>query len=200
MSTRLNEYDQIIREYFNLSDKYTRQTILEADDSQVVAALAKALYDKVAAKVDKIDFGTIPKSRGDITKVDGYDNTVECLNIMRRLVLEYKENTKIVDTVITAIDNIRNSKTMFIKGFSLNVELATMLYILLVLSIEHSVSFLIAVTIQYVKDPSSQSLKAALDKQAYQDVKGNVLYQQLEAFNASYLSGEFVSMVNDAIK
>ena len=102
----LNDFNQMIRENFDLSDDRTRRLIItleDADQSQVLTALASALYDKIVQKVDKVDFGTIPRSRGDITKVDGFENTVECLNIMRILVVEYKENPQIVDNVITAI-------------------------------------------------------------------------------------------------
>ena len=37
-------------------------------------------YDKIVAKVDKIDFGTIPRSRGDITKIEDAKNCKGCLN------------------------------------------------------------------------------------------------------------------------
>ena len=60
------DYDQIIRENFDLSDKYTRQYIVTLEDAQqeqLIDALSAALYDKIVAKVDEIDFGTIPKSR-----------------------------------------------------------------------------------------------------------------------------------------
>ena len=84
-----HEYDQIIREHFDLSDKYTRKYITslkeDAQQDQLLAALSSALYDKIVQKVDDIDFGSIPLSRGDITKVEGFASTEECLNIIRRL-------------------------------------------------------------------------------------------------------------------
>ena len=92
----LNSYDQIIREHFDFSDRDTTKFIKyinESDQqSQLLNVLASALYEKIVNKCDKIDFGSIPRSRGDITKIDGYSNTVECINIIRRLVVEYKED------------------------------------------------------------------------------------------------------------
>lgn len=199
----LNEYNQIINEYFDIHDRKTRKTIIALEDAQqnqMLAALASALYDKVVEKVDQIDFGTIPKSRGDITKVDGFDNTVECLNIMRSMVVEYKENTEIVDTVLTSINNIKQSKNLFMKAFSLNAEFGITLYNLLVMAIEQSVSFLIAVTIQYIKDPSSQNYEVALDKAAYNNARDNMLYEQLYNFNKSYASGEVDEILREVIK
>ena len=190
----LNDYQQLIREYFDISDTKTRKTIVALEDTeqtQLLAALSSALYDKIMEKVDDIDFGTIPRSRGDITKVEGFENTMECLSIIRRIVTEYKENPEIVDTVLTAVENIRSRKTLFSKAFALNANFPIMLYNLIVLSIEQSVSFLIATCIQYIKDPASQSLNAALDKVAYNNTRDNLLYQQLFDFNKACAQKDF---------
>ena len=99
-----SEYDKIIRENFDLSDRYTRQyiaTLEDAGQEQLLNTLSSAMYDNIVAKVDEIDFGTIPMSRGDITKVEGFEKTMQCLDIIRRLVIEYKQSTGVVDVVIS---------------------------------------------------------------------------------------------------
>lgn len=201
----LNTADSLIREFFDISDKRTRKTIVALDEdadekSQILSALSNALYDKIVSNVDKIEFGSIPRSRGDITKVDGFKNTVECLNILRRLVMEYHEDPEIVDTVITAIENIKTRKAVFMKAYSLNIEFPIVLYNLIVLAIEQSVSFLISVCIQYIKDPESGSMNAALDKVAYNNTKDNLLYEQLYNFNESCSNGELDAAMADIIK
>ena len=199
----LNDYNSIIRENFNISDTQTRKTIIaleDAEQSQLLGALSSALYDKIINKVDKIDFGTIPRSRGDITKVDGFENTMECLKIMRALVMEYKENPACVDTVLGAIENIRSRKALFMKAYALNVELPMVLYNLTVSSIEQTVSFLISVCIQYIKDPATNSMSAALDKVAYNNARENLLYEQLVAFNNSCNTKELDQVLNNVIK
>ena len=199
----LNAYDSLIREYFDISDTKTRRAIISINEDskqdQLLSALASALYDKIVQKVDKIDFGSIPKSRGDITKVEGFDNTAECLNIIRRMVVEYKEDVKIVDTVLTAIENVKSLKSYFMRCFALNIDFGVTLYNLIVLAIEQSVSFLISVTIQYIKDPSSQTYKISLDKAAYHDSMKNMLYEQLVTFNKSFASGEIESTLKHVI-
>lgn len=199
----LNDYNTIIRENFDISDTRTRKYIVALEDSgqtQLLTALSNALYDKIVKNVDKIDFGSIPKSKGDITKVDGFSNTVECLNIMRNLVSEYKQDTKIIDTVLVAIENTKSRKAIFMKAYALNVELPIVLYNTTVLAIEQSVSFLIATCIQYIKDPDTDSLKAALDKVAYNNAKDNLMYNQLEMYNKSCLTKEFDDVLNNIIK
>ena len=179
----LNEYNSLFSEHFDLYDQPTRKCILaleDAEQDQLLTALASALYDKVVEKADKIDFGTIPTSRGDITKVEGFANTEECLKIMRTLVNEYKEDPFVIDTVITAVENIKNRKAKFMKAYSLNIELPMLTYNLITLAIEQSVSFLISVCIQYIKDPASEDVAAALDKVAYNNTRDNLLYQNLD--------------------
>ena len=188
--------DQILRENFDISDKATRKYLVsldEDDKSAVATALASALYDKIVKRVDDIDFGTIPKSMGDITKVDGFNNTVECLNIIKNLVLEYKESTEIVDTVINAIENIKARKATFMRGFATKTDLVTTTYNLIVLAIEHSVSFLISVCIEYIKNSDTKTIDMALDKTAYNNAHDNLLFEQLMSFNSSCGSGELDS-------
>ena len=185
--------DQVIRENFDFSDKTTRKYLLsldEEDKSAVATALAAALYDKIVKRVDNIDFGSIPKSNGDITKVDGYANTVECLDIIKKLVTEYKESTETVDVVINAIENIKGRKPMFMKAFATKTELPMTTYNLMVLSIEHSVSFLISVCIEYIKNRETNTIELALSKAAYNNAHDNLLFQQLADFNKSCGSGE----------
>lgn len=200
----MNDYDQLIREFFDISDTATRKLIVSVNEdnqqTQLLNALSSALYDKIVAKVDKIDFGTIPQSRGDITKVEGFDQTMECLNIMRRLVMEYKQDPKAVDTILTAIENVRSRKPLFMKAYHLNVELPMVIYNLIVAAIEQSVSFMIAVCIQFIKDPNTNTINAALDTVAYANSKDNMLYEQLVTFNEGCMTKDLDQVLNDVIK
>lgn len=199
----LNEYNEIIREYFDISDTKTRKFIVALEDTeqnQLLTALSSALYDKIVQKVDKIDFGTIPMSRGDITKVDGFENTLECLNIMRNLVLEYRQKTDIIDTALSAIENVKMRKGIFMKSYSMNIEMPMLTYNLIVLAIEQSVSFLIDTCIQYIKDPATETMSAALDKVAYNNSRDELLYNQLISFNKSCLTKELDFALNEVIK
>lgn len=181
-----SEFDQIVRENFDLSDKRTRHyiaTLEDAGQTKLMSSLSSALYDKIVNKVDEIDFGSIPQSRGNIEKVQGFDGTVECIDIIRKLLIEYKESTELPDTLSTAIHNIKERKNQFTKAYAMNAEFPMMLYNLVVLSIERSVSFTIATCIQYIKDPGSTSMKMAIDKVAVKKTEEDMLFKQLLVFN-----------------
>lgn len=198
-----SEYDKIIRENFDLSDRYTRQyiaTLEDAGQEQLLNTLSSAMYDNIVAKVDEIDFGTIPMSRGDITKVEGFEKTMQCLDIIRRLVIEYKQSTGVVDVVISAIQNVKDRKAIFIKSYVLNVELPMLIYNSIVMSIERSVSLLIATCIEYIKDPMSSSPKAALNKVAYQRTMDDVMFKQLITFNNTCANGSLDKVIDAILK
>lgn len=197
------DIDKVLSENLDISDRATRRYLVsldEEDKNAVATALASALYDKIVKNVDKIDFGTIPKSMGDITKVDGYNETAECLDIIKKLVLEYKESTEVADTVINAIENVKGRKPLFMKGFAIKNDLAMNLYNLIVLSIEHSVSFLISVCIEYIKNADTKTIDIALDKVAYNNAHDNLLFEQLKIFNSSCGSGELDSCFAEIYK
>ena len=68
-------FDKVIKEHFDTSDRKSIRTLLslnEADQNQAMVALASKLYENIVAKVDDIDFGTIPASKGDITKIGNF--------------------------------------------------------------------------------------------------------------------------------
>lgn len=198
-----SEFNQIVREHFDLSDGNTRRYIAALEDSgqeQLLNALSMSMYESIVSKVDEIDFGTIPMSRGDITKVQGFDGTEECLRTIRQLVIEYKQNPSVVDVVLTAIENMKERKGLFIKGYTMNAELPMLVYNLIVLAIERSTSLMIATCIQFIKDPSSTTPKRALDKVAYQKTMDDMLFQQLISFNNMCKKGTLDNALESAIK
>lgn len=196
------DYDQIIRENFDLSDNYTRKyiaTLEDAQQEQLIDALSAALYDKIVAKVDEIDFGSIPKSRGDITKVQGFENNKKCIDIMRKLILQYHQKPDCIDIVSSAIQNIADRKPQFTKAYGMNAEFPMVIYNLIVLSIFRSVSFLIASCIEYIKDPNSSSMKLAIDVVAYKKSAEDVMFKQLSGFNKLCADGTMDSLIRSTL-
>lgn len=114
--------------------------------------------------------------------------------------MEYKQDPAAVDTILTAIENVRSRKPLFMKAYALNVELPMVIYNLIVAAIEQCVSFMIAVCIQFIKDPNSSSINAALDTVAYANSKDNMLYEQLVSFNNGCVTKDLDSVLNDVIK
>ena len=144
------DYNQILKEYFDITDTKTRKIMLainEADQNAVLSSLTTKLYGHIVDKVDDIDFGDIPKTKGDITKLENYTQLMECIEIMEKMLIEYKQATDPVMIIKQAVDNIKSRTETWKKAYTLNIEFPIVMYNTIVLSIVSSVSFLIASTI-----------------------------------------------------
>ena len=189
---------QIFSEHFDLSNTETLTTLVnldEADRNETLSALTSKLYDNIVDKIDDIDFGTIPLSKGDITKIENYEQMLDCVGVMRQIVEEYKQSPEPLDTILTAIENIKSRTRLWEKAYALNVELPIVLYNTIVLSIVSAVSIMIGTSIEFIKSPDTPDLKASLDRVAYNKSKDNLLFENLAKFNTCCARGEIDKVV-----
>lgn len=191
---RSKTFIECMNKYFDNTDKLTRCVLLsvnEADQNVVITALSNKLYKMILDKVDEIDFGTIPLSKGDITKIDNYYQLVDCVNILSELLVQYNQPTTAIDIVRDSIENVKTRKDLFTKAYALNVELPILTYNSLVLAIVESVSYMISSCIEFIKLPDDSGFDIALNKAGVAKSMNSVLYSNLEKFNNMCADGSF---------
>lgn len=196
-------FEKVIREHFDMSDRYTLKTLLtidEADQNAVLDGLTSKLYQSIMDKVYDIDFGGVEYTKGDITKVENYEQMLECINIIKNICIEYHQSTDIPDVILTAISNIRDRKDTFERGFNLEIDLIMVLYNTLVLSIVSSVSLIISTSIEFIKDVGDSSYSVKFDKVSYVKTSQSLLFNNLKSFNRSCSVGEFDNSMEYIIK
>lgn len=196
-------YNTLIKEHFNVSDRKQRQILLaldEADQNQVMMSLSGKLYDMIVKRVDEIDYGQIPESKGDITKIPNYMDLTECLQTIHDLLVEYKQPTDPIDTVMESIENLKDSKKLWERAFAVDCSFPIVTYNTIALSIVSSVSFLISTSIEFIKDPVQNNYNIALDKVGYTKSKNNLLFKNLAKFNKAYKKGEVEKTMEQLIK
>ena len=197
------DIDLIFREHMDLSDRETVKilsTINEADQNQVLYNLCGKLYEKLIDKVDDIDFGEIPSTKGDITKLSNYTNMMECVDILKDLLKEFKESTSTILEIERAINNIKKRKELFEKGFRYNVELPIVIYSTMTLSVISSISFLISSCVEYIKMHNKESFEVVIDRFALVKSKDNLLFKNLARFNEACVKGQIDSSINEVMK
>lgn len=181
--------------YFDGSDNMTRKILLsvnEADQNVVMSSLSNKLYQHIVDKVDDIDFGTIPMSQGDITKIDNYDKLTDCINIITDILHHYNQpvdNT--IGVVSIALQNMIDRTDMFTKAYKLSVEMPIIIYNTITLSIVSSISLMISSCIEFVKLPGDEGFDIAVDKAAVSKTRDNLLFTDLAKFNKLCASGDF---------
>lgn len=190
-------------EHFDLTDTATRRTLLslnEAEQASVLTALTSKLYDHIVAKVDDIDYGEIPSTKGDVTKLSNYFKLRECINLLHDILKEYRQDTTPIDEIALALANIEARKDLFNRAFRMNVELPIIVYNNIVLSIINGVSYMIATSIEFIKTPNKDSFETVLDKVAYAKTKSHLLYGNLKKFNKCCEKNKFDSAMNHIIE
>lgn len=180
----------IVMEAFNnhmdLNDSKTRKAILsmnEAEQNSALTALTSRLYDNIVAKVDDIDYGEIPSTKGDVTKLSNYPKIRDCIDVLRDILKEYKQDPAPINEVALALANIETRKDLFARAFRMDVELPIITYNNIVLSIINSVSYMIATCIEFIKTPNKDNFQIVLNKVAYAKTKSNLLFTNLKKFN-----------------
>ena len=196
-------YNTLIKEHFNVSDRRQRQILLalnESDQDTVMMSLSAKLYDCIVKRVADIDYDRIPDSKGDITKIPNYFELVECVQTIHDLLVEYKQPTDATDTVLEAIENLKDSQKLWEKAFATECGFPMVTYNTIALSIVSSVSFLIAASIEFIKDPVQNNFNLALDKAGYSKSKNSLLFKNLAKFNKSYKKGDVTKAMETLIK
>lgn len=197
-----SEYLNIVSEFYDLSDSYTVKKVImcnEAEKEANIEKLTVRLYNDIRNGVDEIDFGTIPLSKGDITKIDGYENLVQCIDTLSSLIKEYGQSTELVDVISTGLENIQSRKRIWEKAFALNIDIPMVLYNTMTLSIVSSVTLLITTCIEYIKN-GNNTISIAFNKASYIKKKEHVLFTSLRSFNKSCANKEIDKAMTDCIK
>ena len=198
-----SQYNEFVKEYFDITDRETRKvlvTINEADQNQVMGSLATKLYDAIVKKVTDIDFGQIPQSRGDITKIPNYLDMVECLTTIRDMMVASKQSTQTPDIIFLSIENMKKYQKIWEKGYVLDNEMAIVFYNTIALSIVSAISLLTSATVEFVKNPQSDVIDLELARVANHKTKDNLLFKNLDKFNKACRKGDIEKIFNEVLK
>lgn len=198
----LTNYKEVISEHFDMTDSRTRKILLnldEADQSSVLLSLTSKLYSMIVDKIDDIDYGEIPDTKGDITLLSQYNRMNDCIDTLTKILQKYRQPLDSIDTIRAAMDNIENDRDLYKRGFATKIEIIMTTYNSIVLAIIASLSYMIAVTVEFIKD-GTNGFKAQLDKAGIARTKDSLTYSNLVAFNAACSKGQIRNGFEPLIK
>lgn len=158
------------------------QAVLEDANSPITNKYLEKLYDSVINK-EHIDFDDIPLSKGNIVDYKGYTNMIEVLENVLHLASENKSQTvkDYVETVKTAIANMRKLAPIYRKGFLAGSEYVILEYNTFVYTIIQAVSTILYEFVDYIKRPDRPTIDIVLKNNKY---RANTFYiDQLKKFN-----------------
>ena len=184
----------------DMNDKETRLTctvINEAEQDELIRNITDKIYQKITMNITDIDFGSIPDSEGDITKIQNYELLVDALQDLEDLYTRYRQDLTQINVVKDAIENVKANKGLFIKAFAAKADFPMTTYNTVVLSIVASITFLISATNEFFIDPKTKNLNLAIDSAV---LKGNsndkLLLDNLVKFNKLCKDKNFSKFMN----
>ena len=173
-------------------------TILEDVNSPVTRKFQEKLYKDVLEK-KHVDFGDIPKSRGDITSYSGYSNMMDTLDTLRQLANENNASgvIKYIDIISKAVSNIQALTNIFKKGFSTRTEYVALEYNSYVYLCVEATTALIYSFVDYVKNPTTRALELKIvDNKLRADA---FFFNQLDKFNniQAKMRNDYIAMLDN---
>lgn len=149
---------QILTESENpsLQEERKIEAVLEDAQSPVTNGYITKLYDSVISK-NHVDFDNIPDSKGNIVEYVGYTNIIQVLENLLALASSEKAEDVVqyVNTVNTAITNVRALSDIYKKGFMSRNDYLMMEYNIIVYTIVQAVSSILYQFIDWSKTPGS---------------------------------------------
>ena len=139
-------------------------TVMGAGRSKLVEVLYKQIMSK-----NNIDFGTLPQSRGDITKFQHYKKMSECIDSLNQLVGDHANESMIRMNELH--EAIIQERAAFDFGYNVNIELLQYTYCALSEALMDIINENIVNYVDYLKEtqdielpPSIKSNDTRIDK------------------------------------
>lgn len=167
-------------------EKAKLYSLTEAEQAIINDRVVGNIYQSALKKRD-INYESIPYSKGDIKKFEGYDNMIATIDMLRQLSKKFGIKMNELDIVDTALSNIRAYRKTFTSGFSLNNDFLIMYYNSLVYACVESISLILSSYVSYVKNVNAVEFTVKKGKGIY----GSVCINSLEKFNNSIKNGDF---------
>ena len=150
------------------------------------ATIMNKLY-KETQKIDEVDFGKIPDSRGDITKYVYYDQLYDCIELINELM---KGNQTENITAMNKLHQILlNARADFIFGFKVNNYIVTSMYKVMVANLHEIIDICIVDVTEYIRN----NLNMSMDKKSMKKVRW--VTSNVKNFIKMYESGQWNTLI-----
>ena len=195
-------YNQLLKEHFDLKDRETLKimtTINEEEAKPVLSVLTSKLYSMIISKVDDVDFGLIPASKGDIMKVDGIEKIVDSLEVIANIVIECHQDPAQVQEIINCIKNIQQRTNKWEKAYMLKLEIPILIYNTMVLASISATTYMINNCIDFIKNPGTETFDAVVRQNELKKSKDALVFKNIRKFNNACKTGELDRVLDNLI-
>ena len=150
------------------------------------ATIMNKLY-KETQKIDEIDFGKIPDSKGDITKYAYYDQLYDCIELINELMKGNQTENIVAMNKLHQI--LLNARADFVFGFKVNNYIVTSMYKVMVANLHEMIDICIVDVTEYIRN----NLNMSMDKKSMKKVRW--VTSNVKNFIKMYESGKWNTLI-----
>lgn len=200
----MNSIDKLLIENFNIEPHRQHRVLkqlLEHEKVDLSKNLVDSIYKKVAQRAYDLDYSQLEESKGDITKIEGYNIVIESLALLKSIDTSLQNSVamKEINIIEQAIENVKRNTTNFEAGFNTNSHQVIILYNNITLAIVASTSFVIATMVDFVKNvDGNYDLHFRLNN-SHQHGHPSIYLDSLERFNNEVQSGKLAQFFEYAL-
>ena len=150
------------------------------------ATIMNKLFKEIQ-KIDEIDFGKIPDSKGDITKYAYYDQLYDSIELINELM---KGNqTENIAAMNKLHQILLNARADFVFGFKVNNYIVTSMYKVMVANLHEMIDICIVDVTEYIRN----NLNMSMDKKSMKKVRW--VTSNVKNFIKMYESGQWNTLI-----
>ena len=142
---------------------------------------------KETQKIDEIDFGKIPDSKGDITKYVYYDQLYDSIELINELMKGNQTENIVAMNKLHQI--LLNARADFVFGFKANNYIVTSMYKVMVANLHEMIDICIVDVTEYIRN----NLNMSMDKKAMKKVRW--VTSNVKNFIKMYESGQWNTLI-----
>lgn len=150
------------------------------------ATIMNKLY-KETQKIDEIDFGKIPDSKGDITKYVYYDQLYDSIELINELMKGNQTENIVAMNKLHQI--LLNARADFAFGFKVNNYIVTSMYKVMVANLHEMIDICIVDVTEYIRN----NLNMSMDKKSMKKVRW--VTSNVKNFIKMYESGQWNTLI-----
>ena len=196
-------FSEAVQKYMDFHDIETNNklhSLDEAEQNAFLVSLTNKLYRLMIARVDEIEYGDIPNTKGDILKLPKYKDIRKTIEVLKSIFKQYRENEKPILEIENALSYVETYQDIFMSCYAGKIELGIMIYNNICLAIIASISYMISVCIEYIKSTKNIGMEVVLKKNKISKVKESLLYESLVKFNDASRKGDIENTLRPLIK
>lgn len=196
----MNKIDEFLYEHVNVNTNEGREMMTLSEESRVNISdrLVAALYKTAVDKYRELDFGEIPLSKGDITKVKHFNTVQESIKAIEEILKQANTDLPELYIVKDAIKTIIAYRKEFCMGYIQDIEMVQLIYNTIVLAIVSGTTLCINSVVDYIRTPG-QDIKTSYDIQSKNNKEYSLLMTNLKKFNDCARKGELNKLFDKLI-